>query len=117
MVNITSVERTNFYSTPGPVYAPPGMSFIFAVVTRVNKGSSPTPVQATDFSIVDSSGYLFVPQQLANSFYGAFPFTARTLNAGDTVSGKILFVVPEASSALEIRTIFDGHTVGWSLPY
>lgn len=117
MVSITSVERTKFYNTPGPVAAPPGTSFIFVSVTMLNASSSSISAQATDFSIVDSSGIVYGPQALANSFYGAFPFTVMTIQPGNTVTGKIMCVVPDMSSGLEIHTPFDGQTVAWRLQF
>jgi len=117
MVSITSVEKTKFYNTPGPVAAPPGTSFIFVSVTMINASSSSISAQATNFSIVDSSGIVYTPQALANSFYGAFPFTVITVQPGNTVTGKIMYVVPDVSSGLEMRTLLDGQTLGWRLQF
>jgi len=117
LVNLTSVERTKQYSTPGPVSAPPGTSFIFIALTIVNPSSSTISVQATDYSLVDSSGFEYTPRALSNSFYDAFPYHTRIIQPGSTLSGKIQYVVPDVSLGLEIHTVLDGHTVAWPLPY
>jgi len=117
LINITSVERTKLYSTPGPVSAPPEASFIFISLTMLNSSSLPIEVQATDFSLIDSYGISYTAKELGAFFYGAFPFMATTLEPGHTVDGKILFVVPDVSAWLEIRSVVDGHKVGWKLPY
>jgi Domain of unknown function (DUF4352) len=114
---VTSDEKTTFYNTPGPVSAPPGTFFIFISVTMFNNSSSSITVAATDFSLVDSSGGRYRPQALANSFYGAFPFQGKELQPGCAVSGKVLYLVPDSSSGLEIQTTLDGYILGWKLLY
>jgi len=116
-VIVTSDEKMTFYNTPGPVSAPPGTFFIFISVTLFNNSSSSITVAATDFSLVDSSGSRYRPQTLANSFYGAFPFQGRELQPGLSVSGKILYLVRDSSSGLEIQTTLDGYIWGWKLQY
>lgn len=117
LVTILSVEKTSSYNTPGTVPAPPGTFFIFASITMFNTSSSSISVAATDFSLLDSSGIRYGPRILANSFYGAFPFAATKLQPGGVVSGKILYVVSDQSSELEIQTTLDGYRLGWKLPY
>ena len=117
LINITSVERTKLYSTPGPVSASPEASFIFITLTMFNSSSLPITVQATDFSLIDRYGISYAAQELGVFFYGAFPFMAATLEPGHNVDGKILFVVPDVSAGLEIRSVVDGYKVGWKLPY
>jgi len=117
MVDLISPEKVKHYENPGPWSAPPGTSFIFITVTASNIGSINLTVGANDFYLVDSKGIVYHRQLLHNAFSGAYPQQSYTLAPGRTVSGKIIFVVPDSSSGLEARTVLDGYIIGWKLPW
>lgn len=113
----SKAERVTSYTQPGPVTAPPNTYFIIVTVTVTNAGNSTIYAEATAFTLEDSFGLRFQPRQLPWNFIGAFPYYTTAVARGDTVSGKLIYNVPDLSSGLELRVVVNGQILAWALPW
>ena len=118
-VSVISLTKTESYyqgwaPNPDQYRAPPGSIFIVAPVSTSNLGSAPLTVRRVDFSLRDSA-----------TRYGQFdytqgdvgdPFPENTqLSGGETVSGVILYLVPEGApiSGMEVVYVLEGTVHIW----
>jgi hypothetical protein len=117
LIVASSAERTTQYYAPGPIIAPPGTVFIIISVTVANAGSCSFQIAATDFRLVDDFGFGYPPQQPPLLFPNQFPYYPQILAGGHSVSGRILYTVPDISSGLDIRMLVNDQYLAWVLPW
>lgn len=101
---------------PDQYRAPPGLIFVVTPVSASNLGSAPLTVRRVDFSLRDSA---------TRDPYGLFdykegdvgdPFPANTeLSGGETVSGVILYLVPQKAPiwGMEVVYVLEGTVHIW----
>ena len=100
MVTVASAQRT-YGGGGGSGTAPAGTVFVRIDVVVINVGGSSLPLSPQWFSLTDSEGRRYA------SSGGSFRPTLLT--SGHTFSGKVLFVVLETASDLEVRYLVGGN--------
>lgn len=110
---ISSVETSKSYNSSSLIEAPPGAYFVIATVSVTNGGISPLSINAGAFIVIDKSGFYYAAVQPLGQFYNAFPWFMKTVAPGQTVGGRIIFVVPDDATELSIITEINGKLVGW----
>jgi len=118
IISLTKTERfyNGRYSNPGTHGAPPGTIFMVVSVSASNLGDFPLTMRRVDFSLRDSATRDSYGQ--FNYSFGdvgaPFPQTAQ-LSAGGTVSGVILYIVPEGApiSGMEVVYVLEGTVHIW----
>lgn len=110
-------EKATTIYVPGPVNAAAGTSFVIVTVTVTNGGSVSIPLAAPYFRIVSESGLSFPATNLPFLYYNAFPYLQFYLAPGGTVSGRIVFTVPNVITQLRFQVPTTSGIVQWILPW
>lgn len=114
---ISTAERTVQYHGNATVDAPPDTFFIIVNVTVFNMSSSIIAAQANLFNLSDKSGSIYRPVEFSILVSNQFPWYAQALAPGNTLSGRILYVVSNQSSELSVVTFVNGQYLAWVLPW
>jgi len=117
LILAASAEKLAQYSAPGPQIAPAGTHFIFVTVTLTDAGINTITTAATDFAIVTTSGLYFPPIKPSGFLYNTYTYTPLTIYPGQTVSGRMIFIVPDVVTSLKLRTVTPNGIVEWNLPW
>ena len=118
IISLTKTERfyNGRYSNPSTHGAPPGTIFIVVSVSASNLGDFSLTMRRVDFSLRDSATRDPYGQfaYLWGDVGDPFPQTAL-LSAGGTVSGVILYIVPEGApiSGMEVVYVLEGTVHIW----
>jgi Domain of unknown function (DUF4352) len=110
-------QRVTVYYQPGPVSAPAGTHFIILTVTAQNGGNSTLYTAATGFILYDSLGLKYEAIELPWNFIQAFPYALTYIDSGKTVSGRLIYNVPDVATGLELRVFVNGQYLAWVLPW
>jgi hypothetical protein len=105
------------YRENATVEAPPDTFFIIVNVTVFNMGNSTISAQANLFNLIDKSSSIYRPVQLSVLVPNQFPWYGQALAPGNTVSGRILYVVSNQSSEMSVVTFVNGQYLAWVLPW
>jgi len=116
-MTVISVERTKLYYAPAPINAPVSTSFFIATVAMTNGGLSNLNAAAGLFRITDKFGLLYPPYQPQSLFYNPFPWAPQLVPPGATAGGRIIFIVPDVSTELNVMITIGGQPLAWVLPY
>jgi len=114
---VSSAEKTTQYYANGPIEAPPNTVLIVVNVVVTNLGNSTLVTGANLFKLSDRLCFSYPPLQCTVLFLNQFPWYAQALAPGQTVSGRILYVVPNTESELSITTSVNGTHLAWVLPW
>ena len=114
---VSTAERMVQYRENATVEAPPDTFFIIVNVTVFNMGNSTISAQANLFNLSDKSSSIYGPVQLSVLVPNQFPWYGQALAPGNTMSGRILFVVSNQSSEMSVVTFVNGQYLAWVLPW
>jgi hypothetical protein len=114
---ISSAEKMTQYYAFALLNAPPNTDLILVNVTVINAGSSTLGTAADLFKLIDRAGTSYSPLQFTTVVPNQFPWYTESLAPGETVSGNILYVVPNIASELSIVTFVNGKYLAWVLPW
>jgi len=110
--NLISTERTDKYIRADwiglivslYIEAQPGTDFVIVETTLTNVGDTALSISPDDFGLRDPAG-----REYKQSKYQGFdPFPKNKLAPTETVYGKVLFIVPELVSGLELTRLMPG---------
>lgn len=108
-LTVASATRSPSYTYRREFYteiAPPGTVFIIIEATVINQGITPLAISPSRFSLKDSQGHRYSYA----SYKGDDPYPTMSLDAGETTAGgKILFIVPEVASGLEVSYLLRSY--------
>lgn len=118
IISLTKTERyyQGWHANPNQYRAPPGSIFVVVSVSTSNLGDFPLTMRRVDFSLRDSATR--DPYGQFDYSFGdvgaPFPQNPR-LSAGGTVSGVILYIVPEGApiSGMEVVYVLEGTVHIW----
>jgi len=116
-IAVISAEKMTQYHLEATMNAPHNTFFIIVNVEVLNLGSSTITTQANLFNLSNKSGSIYQPVRLSVLASNPFPWYAQALAPGETVSGRILYVVSNQSSQLSVLTFVNGSYVAWVLPW
>jgi hypothetical protein len=116
-IAVISAEKTTQYHLEAAMNAPHDTFFIVVNVEVLNLGSSTIVTHASRFNLSDKSGSIYQPVRFSVLASNPFPWYAQALAPGQTVSGRILYVVSNQLSELSVVTFVNGQYLAWVLPW
>jgi len=118
MATVSSATKVNSYNSfSGVITAPAGTTFVIIEVAITNIGNQRMYLPPNYFSLIDSQGRSYAPGVYDSLNALQVP---GGIDSGRTASGKILFVVPDTASGLEVSCLLEGTPsiqAKWKLPW